>query len=72
MRTEDNVHGFRGAHGRRAPADERDVRVDGWSGARVTLFVQEKDWMGRLEEGLKEFGIKSEGCLLYTSPSPRD
>ena len=25
-------------------------------------FGQEKGWMGRLEEDLKELGIKSEGC----------
>ena len=29
-------------------------------GSKCYSFGQEKDWMGRLEEVLKEFGIKSE------------
>ena len=32
-------------------------------GVRTNSFGLGKDWMGRLEEGLKDFGIKSEGHI---------
>ena len=47
-------------HGRGAPAEDGDGFGE-MVGGKGCSVGQEKDWMGRLEEDLREFGIKSEG-----------